>query len=35
MSNYLEKINPLIRDYYGILSRDFPDFLLEYIEKEF
>lgn len=32
MSNYLEKINPLIREYYSILSEDFPDFLLDYIE---
>ena len=32
MSNYLDTINPLIRDYYSILSKDFPEFLLEYIE---
>ena len=32
MANYLETINPLIRDYYSILSPDFPEFLLDYIE---
>ncbi len=32
MPNYLETINPLIREYYSILSEDFPEFLLEYIE---
>ena len=32
MSNYLNKINPIIKDYYKILSEDFPEFLYEYIE---
>ena len=30
--NYLDKIDPFIRDYYGILSEEFPEFLLEYVE---
>ena len=32
MTKYFETLNPLIKDYYGILSEDFPEFLLEYIE---
>jgi len=32
MTKYLETINPLINNYYDILSEDFPEFLLEYIE---
>lgn len=32
MSKYLETLNPLLKDYYCILSEDFPQFLLEYIE---
>ncbi len=32
MTKYLEKINPIIRDYYGILSEEFPEFLIDYIE---
>lgn len=29
--DYLNKLNPLIKDYYKILSDDFPEFLLDYI----
>lgn len=29
--NYLETLNPTIREYFNILSDDFPDFLLDYI----
>lgn len=32
MAKYFEALNPLIKDYYSILSEDFPDFLLDYIE---
>ena len=32
MSKYLDTLNPILKDYYGILSEDFPDFLMEYIE---
>lgn len=32
MTKYLETLNPLLKDYYSILSEDFPEFLLEYIE---
>lgn len=32
MSNYLDSLNPTIKEYYSILSEDFPDFLLDYIE---
>lgn len=32
MPKYLETLNPLIKKYYSILSEDFPEFLLEYIE---
>lgn len=32
MTKYLETLNPLIKNYYDILSEDFPEFLLEYIE---
>ena len=32
MSNYLDTLNPLIKEYYSILSKEFPEFLLEYIE---
>ena len=32
MKNYLEKLDPIIREYFKILSDDFPQFLLEYIE---
>ena len=32
MTNYIEKLNPILKDYYKILSEDFPDFLLEYID---
>ena len=31
MSNYLESLNPTIKEYYSILSSEFPDFLLDYI----
>ena len=33
MTKYLETLNPLIKNYYDILSEDFPEFLLEYIES--
>ena len=29
---YLDKINPIIKEYYGVLSEDFPEFLIDYIE---
>ena len=32
MSKYLDKLDPLIRAYYDILSEDFPEFLIDYIE---
>ena len=32
MTKYLETINPLIKEYYDMLSEDFPEFLLDYIE---
>ena len=31
MNNYLSKLNPIIRDYFNILSSEFPEFLLDYI----
>ena len=31
MNDYLEKLNPVIRDYFKILSNDFPEFLIPYI----
>ena len=34
MRNYLEKIDPSLREYYEILSPDMPDFLEEYINTE-
>ena len=32
MSKYLETLNPILKEYYSILSKDFPDFLIDYIE---
>ena len=32
MTKYMETLNPLIKNYYDILSEDFPEFLIEYIE---
>lgn len=32
MPNYLELLNPMIKDYYSILCDDFPEFLIDYIE---
>ena len=32
MGKYLEKLDPMIKEYFKILSDDFPKFLLEYIE---
>jgi HD superfamily phosphohydrolase len=32
MTKYLKTLNPLIKNYYEILSEDFPEFLLDYIE---
>ena len=32
MSKYLETLNETIREYFSILSEEFPDFLLDYIE---
>lgn len=29
---YLDKINPIIKEYYGVLSENFPEFLIDYIE---
>lgn len=31
MNNYLSKLNPIIKDYFNILSSEFPEFLLDYI----
>ena len=31
MINYLETLNPIIREYYSILSCEFPEFLIDYI----
>lgn len=31
MTNYIEKLNPEIQEYYSILSKDFPKFLNDYI----
>ena len=31
MENYLQKLNPTLKQYFSILSEDFPEFLLEYI----
>ena len=31
MSKYLETLNPILKEYYSILSKDFPDFLIDYI----
>ena len=32
MNNYLETLPPIIKEYFNILSNDFPDFLIDYIE---
>lgn len=32
MAKYLDTINPLLKNYYNILSEEFPEFLIEYIE---
>ena len=32
MTRYLDKQSPLIKEYYSILSEDFPEFLIDYIE---
>lgn len=32
MTEYLEKLNPMIKDYYSVLSEEFPEFLIDYIE---
>lgn len=32
MADYLKIINPIIKEYYSILSEDFPEFLIKYIE---
>ena len=34
MKNYLEKINPTLKEYYEILSPEIPDFLGDYINTE-
>ena len=34
MKNYLEKINPTLKEYYEILSPEIPDFLADYINTE-
>ena len=31
MTNYIDSLEPLIKDYYKILSEDYPEFLNEYI----
>ena len=32
MADYLKQLNPIIKKYYSILSDDFPEFLIKYIE---
>ena len=32
MSKYLDNLNPILKEYYEILSNDFPEFLIDYIE---
>ena len=32
MSKYLETLDPIIKEYYSILSEEFPEFLIKYIE---
>ena len=32
MTKYLDRVDPMIKDYFKILSDDFPEFLLDYIE---
>ena len=32
MSKYLERLNPILKEYYNILSNEFPEFLIDYIE---
>ena len=34
MKNYLEKINPSLKEYYEILSPEIPDFLGDYINTK-
>ena len=35
MNNYLETLNPIIKEYYSILSSEFPEFLLDYKDRKF
>ena len=32
MNNYLENIDPLLKEYFSVLAGEFPDFLVDYIE---
>jgi len=32
MSNYIESLNPIIKKYFNILSEEFPEFLIDYVE---
>lgn len=32
MSKYYEKLNEIIKEYFKVLSKDFPEFLYEYID---
>ena len=34
MYNYFDKMNPMVRDYFNILSEEFPDFLYDYINTD-
>jgi len=34
MSQYFENLNEEIKEYFGILSKEFPDFLYEYINTK-
>lgn len=34
MSSYFQNLNPVLKEYFGILSNEIPDFLCEYIETK-
>ena len=34
MTNYLENLNPTLKEYFSILSEDFPEFLFDYINTD-
>ena len=33
MNNYFENLRPIIKEYFGILSDEIPDFLYEYVRN--